>query len=124
MSQSDYIKFKKISIELTNSSDFPPIFNMSDYINYEEYALENTIRNTKITYNVLTPSNKLPVYGMLKSTTNTCAQNYKLCKNTNQRPNRRPLLGPQQTPTPPRPLTEEQLSKTIQQSDLCVCTNH
>ena len=50
MSQSDYLKYKRVSREL-KTNKLSPVFNDQDYVSYKEYALENTISNSKLTYN-------------------------------------------------------------------------
>ena len=123
MSQSDYIKYKRVSTQLANNK-FPPIFDPENYVDYKEYSLENTIFNTRYRYNQLIPPNKTIVFDMEKSVSNTCAQNFAVCKNTNLRSNKIPLLRSQITPKPLRPLTNEQLGKSIQKLDICLCTNY
>jgi hypothetical protein len=106
MSQSDYIKYKKVQNELQinnksvvakknipnrmNSVYFnqPSVFDSSDYDNYMEYTLENTIVNTKPVLNRLTPAGKQVVWNMDKTVPNNCAT-FLLCNNTNTRPNRK-----------------------------------
>ena len=49
MSQSDYLKHKKISNKLSidHSSNDPAVLDSQDYIDYRSYALNNEITNTK-----------------------------------------------------------------------------
>jgi hypothetical protein len=57
MSQSDYIKFKRVSTILNNSKNLPKKMNERDYLDYNQFTVENisnnTSPNTKITYNRL-----------------------------------------------------------------------
>ena len=105
MSQSDYIKYKKIQNELQINNkavvakktipdrmqnayfNQPPVFDTSDYGNFKEYTLENTISNTKLIMNRVTPSGKQVVLDMDKTVPSNCAT-FLVCKNTNTRPNR------------------------------------
>jgi len=139
MSQSDFIQHKKTSAQLKEIKKLPPVFDTKDYISFKEYALENTISNTKITYNQLNPYTKnvatkntytitpttYNVFGMQKTTTN--CPTFTICKNTNLRTNRIPLGGAFYYPNPIRPLTQKQIDKqhktTIFNSNLCNCTN-
>ena len=114
MSQSDYIKYKKTSVQL-KINEFPPIHDSNTYDELKNYALENTIQNSKITYNQLIPSNKIIVFSMEKSTVNTCLSNFPLCQNTNSRANRRPLLITQYDPKPLRPLIRTTVNPN------CIC---
>ena len=57
MSQSDYIKFKRVSTILNNSKNLPKKMNERDYLDYNQFTVENisnnTSPNTKVTYNRL-----------------------------------------------------------------------
>ena len=62
MSQSDYIRFKKMSVKMNNiqnKQDFPQVIASQDYTNYLEYSQVNKCVNTKTTYNVLDDSSKI-----------------------------------------------------------------
>ena len=72
MSQGDYLKYKKTSVEL-RINKLDSILNNSDYIKYKEYALENKIISSqKLTYNKLLPSNTKIVFDMEKKNTGNC----------------------------------------------------
>lgn len=122
MSQSDYIKYKRVSQELKAINKLAPVLDPNDYVDYKEYSLENSIQNTKLQYNQLIPSGKKIIFNMEKSNTTTCPV-FTICKNTNARTNRKPLLGSQFMPKPLRPLTQKQLGKDISELNICVCTN-
>lgn len=62
MSQSDYIKHKKISNIIP--SQLPNILNNKDYVDYKQYYLVNTIENTKENYNIATIPNTQNVFNM------------------------------------------------------------
>ena len=114
MSQSDYLKYKRISTEL-KINKLDPIFNPHDYLSYKEFSLENSIPNTKITYNQLVLPNKKMIFNMEKS---ACPLIFNTCKNTNLRTNRKLLLTSQraQTPLPLRPLINNQ-----KKNEYCKC---
>jgi hypothetical protein len=131
MSQSDYIKYKKMSQEL-KINKLPPVLEPDDYISYKEYALENSIKNTKLTYNQLQPPNKIMVMNMEKTVTN--CPSFIVCKNTHLRPHRAtypPTYASQYaTVHPIRPFTHKQQEQIQQKkylslpnTKLCLCSN-
>ena len=126
MSQSDYIKHKRVAAELVNQSKLPPMLDAGDYTSFLGYNLENTILNTKPDLNQLIPTTSQLVFDM-KLQVKACPS-FIACNLTNTRPNR--VLDGNGTPpyvTPISPLTDKQLTKyintTIQASDLCKCSN-
>jgi hypothetical protein len=110
MSQSDYIKFIGTATLLSNQTEnLPKILSQNDYVSYEQYALETSLINTKISFSRLLPQNKsitpsignvylntdptrVKIFDMEKKVS-TCP-NFILCKNTNNRPNRLVLNSP------------------------------
>jgi hypothetical protein len=124
MSQSDYIKYKKTSNKLSidNSSlhnKEPPVFVSSDYTDFKQYHLENTINNTRPTFNYIVPSGNHLVFGMDKVVSN--CPTFIDCSNTNLRPNRIPMSASRFTPTP-RPLNWNELNTLKKQRFLdCSC---
>ena len=99
MSQSDYLKYKKVSnqLKIDSSNDLPPVFLQSDYLNYKQFSLENSITNSKTTFNRITPSSYLSIMEMDKKV--TYCPSFNLCVNTNKRTNRVPLSTVYFTPT-------------------------
>jgi hypothetical protein len=124
MSQSDYIKYKKTSTKLRidNSSVHnkePPVFDSSDYTDFKQYHLENTINNTSPTFNYIVPSGRHSVFGMDK-VVSTCPT-FIDCSNTNIRANRVPMSESRFTPTP-RPLNWKKSNILKKQRFLdCIC---
>jgi len=96
MSQSDYIKYKKMSTVLSNKKHYPPVLNSQDYTNFKQYGIENTIPDTKLIENSLIPSGSTLVFDMLK-VVSSCPTVI-LCSNTNARPWRVPMSKVQFTP--------------------------
>lgn len=86
MSQSDYIKYKKVSHQLRNLSDYGNVIEPSTYVSFKNYTLENTIKDTNIMYTRLLPATHQNVFGMAKYPTN--CPSYPLCINTQTRVNR------------------------------------
>lgn len=95
MSQSDYLKYKRISNQLridnqidagmvvTNQSS---VFNFQDLLHYKQYSLTNTIVNTKPTLNKLTLNSRQRIYDMDKVVGN--CPTFIVCKDTDDRANR------------------------------------
>jgi len=131
MSQSDYIKYKKITTKLAidKTNDLPPVLNSQDYSDYKEYVLENTITNSKIINRRLIPSttqvvldmdkNKALVQNMGTSLSN--CPNFLLCNNTNLRSNRVPLSNVFSNPTP-QPLNWDQKKSNLDKNISKLCT--
>jgi hypothetical protein len=121
MSQSDYIRHKRISNELANGNlnNAPSVFNAGQYISYKEYSLENTILNSSISYNHIIPPNIPVVFGIQYNNASSCPP-FILCTNTNTRPNRKPLMNILSQPAPLRPIVEKTLITDLK---LCKCVN-
>jgi hypothetical protein len=93
MSQSDYLKSKRISTllridnqKVNGVTKQPAVFTSQDLQNYTQYALTNTIVNTKPTLNRLTPKLRQRVYDMDKAVSG--CPSFIICKDTQQRNNR------------------------------------
>ena len=123
MSQSDYIKYRKIStqLKLDASRNQLPVFDSSTYLDYKDYVLENTIVDTNITYNMLIPSGKQIVFGMERRV-NNCPTTYE-CVNTNKRANRTPLPHVYYTPKN-APLNWKQKKNAAWLKTPCNCCLH
>ena len=71
MSQSDYIRYKRVQTELRKKEDFPNVLESGKYISYKEYSLENMIVSDNDRYDKLIDENVPIVFGMVKP----CASN-------------------------------------------------
>ena len=98
MSQSDYLKSKRISTllridnqKVNNVTKQTAVFTSQDLQNYTQYALTNTTVNTKPTLNRLTPKLRQRVYDMDKAVSG--CPSFIICKDTQQRNNRVLSLG-------------------------------
>lgn len=120
MSQSDYLKYLKVSTQLSldASKNQPPVFNPSTYLNYKEYVLQNTIINTSITYNLIRPTEEILIFDIERNPTNCPTTNE--CINTNNRLNRIPMSSIYFTPTP-EPLNWKQKKNASWKKNGCVC---
>ena len=71
--KSDYLKYKRVSTRLRVDNDTtnqPPVFASTTLTQNQQYALSNSIANTKPRYNQLVPSGRQPVFSMEKTVTN------------------------------------------------------
>lgn len=120
MSQSDYIKYKRLANELKNQKkNLEPVIDSGKYIGYKSFALENTIRNTKLSFTKLQPASSVNVFGIQINNPSSCPS-FQLCSGTNLRPNRKPLMG---TQIASQPLRVKQPHKTADKLSICnYCT--
>ena len=95
MSQSDYIKLKRTTINLKEQAKHAAVYNSTDYTDFKEYSLEKTITNLKPTYNQLRVPGSKTIFDMEKKLSG-CAD-FILCTGTDARENRRPLDATQQS---------------------------
>src|SRR6056300_635159 len=103
MSQSDYLKHKKMSTRIRVDNDTtsqPPVFTSNVLTQNQQYSLSNSITNTKPRYNQLVPSNTQLIFNMEKTVTN--CPTFPVCKDTNLRTNRVPMTC-RADPTIPTP---------------------
>ena len=126
MSQSDYIQFIKTTdiLGIKNMKDLPAVLTGQDYTSFEKFALETTVQNTKNSFSRLLPQNTSTFQSVFPNTdpvrtdivdmelkVPSCAT-FKLCKDTNTRPNR--VLNSVNRPTPTRKLIKDIIPKTCQ----------
>lgn len=123
MSQSDYLKYKRVSTRLRVDNDTtnqPPVFASATLTQNQQYALSNSITNTKLRYNQLVPSGSQPVFSMEKVVTN--CPTFPVCKDTNTRTNRVPMTC-RADPSVPTPgsLDIETRNEAINMRTGCKC---
>lgn len=87
MSQSDYIKYKRVSQELKQQAELPPILSGQNYVDYKQFSLENSIINHVPRYDKYIPQSIPVVFGMEKPKYASCST-FLVCSNTNTRLNR------------------------------------
>jgi len=130
MSQSDYIKYKKIATTLAidMNTNMLPVLNSQDYSDFKELVLENTVANSKTIYRRVTAPTSQVVLNMDKNETlvqnmgtslNNCPS-FLMCNNTTKRPNRVPLSKVYFTPTP-QPLNWKQHKNASYLKTGCKC---
>lgn len=102
MSQSDYIRYKRVSVELESQTKLKPVLDAGKYTAYKEYSLENSIISTP-TYDNRLPPNISVIFDMRLNTSTNCRPPFILCSDTDERPNRelRSFAPPQ--PLKPKP---------------------
>jgi hypothetical protein len=120
MSQSDYIKYKRVSNQLRNEKQ-PPVLNSQTLIDFEQYALENTIINTVPALNRLVPTGSQRVFQMDKVVGNCPI--FPVCQNTNLRTNRLPMSSVYFTPTP-QPNNIKIVNNSATMRTGCDCTSN
>jgi tRNA U38,U39,U40 pseudouridine synthase TruA len=113
MSQSDYIRHKKLSAELKEISKLSPVLDSQKYTAYKEYSLENTIPSVKNVYYRFIPEGTQFVYEMIRNNAGNCS-NMEFCVDTNLRNNRvlNSVGGTKYEPKPMRPLALKTIKYT------------
>ena len=66
-SQSDLIKYNKISTQLLEIKKLDSVLSSKDYIDFKQYTLESKITNKKPVLNQLTLSGDIIIFGMEKN---------------------------------------------------------
>jgi len=130
MSQSDYIKYKRVQTVLNidnTTANQPPVFGEQVYLDNKEFTLENTVTNLKPTYNrlVLRPISNPPqfqsVLNMDKPVNCATYQAFQIsCTNPVYRTNRVPMSSVFSNPVPP-PLTIDQVNQQADIKNECIC---
>jgi len=95
MSQSDYLKYKKMST-LLKYDKIPPVMSQQYYIDCKQYQIETTIPDTKMIENSLLPEGSTLIFDMLK-VVSSCPT-FPTCTGTNARTNRVPMSSVYFTP--------------------------
>jgi hypothetical protein len=92
MSQSDFIRYKRLAVELRNQTkNLAPVIDSGKYTDYKAFTLENTIISNKPSYTKLQSQSTINVFGMQRNNASSCST-FTLCSGTNNRTNRKPLL--------------------------------
>ena len=91
MSQSDYLRRKRVANVLNLDAAQQPIMEPSRLREFKQYQLENEITTSSIRYHRITPVNKQQILHMEKNVTN--CPTFAVCTGTSQRANRVPHKG-------------------------------
>jgi len=86
MSQSDYIRHKKMANILTDQENLGNVLNAQDFTEFRTFVLSHTIDDSNVTYNQMVPENKRNVFNM--EITKNCPS-IAFCTGTSDRPNRK-----------------------------------
>ena len=124
MSQSDYLKYKRVSTRLrvdNNTTNQPPVFSSNVLTQNQQYSLTNSITNTKKRYNQLVPSGKQLVFNTEKVVTN--CPTFPVCTDTNLRTNRVPMSCRSDPSVPtPAPLDIMTRNEAVNMRNECKCS--
>lgn len=96
MSQGDYLKHKKNANILKAQSTLPSVLKSTDYTQFKLFTLANTIVDSSPTYNILKVPDRQMVFDMLLDASASCPE-FILCRDTQNRPNRKLIDGEQST---------------------------
>lgn len=122
MSQSDYIKYKRVATILRKYAqqpkDQPPVMESQTYVDCKKFTLVNSIVNTKPVTNRLTLPGQQIVFDMPKVVSG--CPTFPVCVNTNQRLNRIPMSTVYFTPVP-SPLSIKATKNTKNLKTACEC---
>lgn len=88
MSQSDYIRYKKLSNQLLEVNKLDPILDSQDYTNFKQYYLESNIININPKINNLLLSEYTTIFNMNKKIDYCPIGKFKMCNHTETRSNR------------------------------------
>ncbi len=128
MSQSDYIRHKKLARVMKDTTELSPVLASQEYTAYKEYSLETTVQNHKELYYRFLPEGTQFVFGMIVKNAPNCIT-YPFCRNTDTRNNR--VLNSEDgiyyQPKPMRPIPLKIIKHThpekvsIQSNPNCQC---
>lgn len=85
MSQSDYLRRKRVVTVLKNDSAENPVYNSRQLLDFKQYQVENSVVSNNITYKRMLASGEQNIFGMERDVSNCPSFE---CKNTSQRTNR------------------------------------
>ena len=89
MSQSDFIKYKKITNQLLEIQKLDPVLSSQNYIAFKQYTLESRNINKKPILNQLTLSDNILIFGMEKNVSKCSSiMDFSMCNHTQTRGNR------------------------------------
>lgn len=119
MSQSDYLKHKKIATLLKiDQVDFNPVLDSQQYIQFKQFQLNNTIISSNQQWSNIDYNTKQRIYSMDLDVSN-CTP-FIVCSNTDKRPHRVPMLDIYKKAFP-EPLNIQQRNQAINLKANCMC---
>lgn len=113
MSQSDYIRHKRLSTELKEVDKLNNILHSQQYSDYKEYSMVNKITSKKDVYYKYIPNGTQFVYDMEIRNASNCID-MAFCKDTDIRENRvaNVIGGTRYQPKPSRPIALKMIKMT------------
>lgn len=123
MSQSDYIKYKRVSTELLidnkiTNNKLSPVLSSQNYIDFSQYTIINITPNDTPTFNTVNLLGTQEIFGMNKIVSN--CPTFLICNKTNTRPNRLLLSSIYSNPTP-QPKTIKDTKNKVNAKTECSC---
>jgi hypothetical protein len=97
MSQSDYLKYKRVATQL-RIDKLSPVLSNQQYTDFKQFSIENTIMNTTTLLNELAPPNTNIIFGMQHN--GSSCPTFPICIDTQTRTYRIPMGNIYFTPTP------------------------
>lgn len=91
MSQSDYLRRKRVSNVLNMDASGIPIYGAKEYTDFKQYQLENEIKSTNLNNQQILPTNRQYILDMERNVTNCPI--FVLCADAYKRPNKLPHTG-------------------------------
>lgn len=110
MSQSDYLKHKKMATELKFQGDFRPVLQSQNYTLYKEFSVDHTKKANKMVYSDMQPSDVRSYFNIVRPQTCQvlpCQDNMVF---------RRPFVY-----RGPSPIKVHPVGKSILQTPYCQC---
>ena len=70
MSQSDYLRRKKVANELSLDASLNPIYDYSKYLTFKQFQFQNEIGSSNINYSNIINQNNKNLFGVERNVTN------------------------------------------------------
>lgn len=70
MSQSDYLRRKKVANELSLDASLHPIYDHSKYLTFKQFQFQNEITSSNIDYSNIINQNNKNIFGIERNVTN------------------------------------------------------
>ncbi len=125
MSQSDYIRYKRIANELKEQQKLEQVIDSGKYAGYKAFTVGNTITNEKQTFAKLQPVNSVNIFGIEINKQNSeykCLKLFELRPEPNiYRENRKKLMEMQINSKPIPKKIDKFPHKTPEDLKMCKC---
>jgi len=118
MSQSDYIKYKRVATMIQDMQEQPPVMAPQTLLEFKEFSLEKEIKNNIPLVNHLALPGQTVIFNMSKNITS--CPTIPICNNTQTRTNRVSLPNVYFTPIP-KPATIKATKNAKWMRTACNC---